>query len=94
MDRKAFIEKLVGRIRQWENEIDKLEAKAQEAEAELKVEYGRQIEELRSQKKAMEEKLEKLEQAGDAAWQELKGSLETALNNMDNALRSALEKFK
>lgn len=94
MDRKAFIDKLAAQLKQWDAEIEKLEAKAEKAQADAKADYHQQIEELRDKKQAAQDKLEEVKQAGEEAWEELKSGAEEAFDTMKNAFQTAMSKFK
>lgn len=94
MDRKAFVDKLVAQLKEWDAEIDKLEAKAQGAQAETKAKYNKQVQELRNKKKVAQDKLEQVKQASEGAWEDLKSGAEEAFGAMKNAFQSALSKFK
>jgi chromosome segregation ATPase len=94
MDRKAFIGKLTAQLKQWDGEIEKLEAKVEKAGSEAKAGYNRQIQELRSKKAAAQEKLEKIKRASEEAWERMKSGVEEAFDDVKNAFKSALSKFK
>ncbi|HEU18598.1 MAG TPA: DUF2254 domain-containing protein [Deltaproteobacteria bacterium] len=94
MNRKAFIDKLAAQLKQWDADIDKLEAKAEKAKAEAKADYQKQIEDLRDKKQTAKDKLDEVKQAGEEAWEELKSGAEEAFDTMKNAFQSAIAKFK
>ena len=94
MDRKAFIDKLTMKLKQWDDDIDKLEAKAQKAESDVKEEYNRHIQDLRDKKKAAQERLEEVKHAGEEAWEDLKSGAKEAYDSIKNAFQSAMSKFK
>lgn len=77
-DRKAYIDKLAAQLKQWDAEIEKLEAKAQQAKAEARAEFNQRIEELRRKKTSAQNKLE-IKQASEAAWEELKAGADQVL---------------
>ena len=49
-EKNQYIEKAKARIAQWDAEIDKMKAKADEAEADAKIEYQKQLSEMRTQR--------------------------------------------
>ena len=58
MDEKnVYRKKLEARLDQWRAEIDKLQSKAVEASADARLEYDKQIKELRSQQDEARQKL-------------------------------------
>jgi dsDNA-specific endonuclease/ATPase MutS2 len=94
MDRKALIDKLTAQLKQWDAEIEKFEAKAQQANAETRAWYNEQIQYLHGKKQAARDKLNELEQAAEEAWKELKSGTEKAFDELKNAFQNALSKFE
>jgi len=92
--RDAYVQKLKAKMDEWNAEIDKIEAKADQAEAESKIEYEKQLEDLRAKRKDVEDKMAELQQAGDGAWEDLKAGIESAWDSLGNALKSAASRFK
>lgn len=90
----AYEEKLHAQLDEWGAEIDKLQAKADNAKADAQLEYNKQIEELRSMQETAANKLTELRNAGDDAWEDLKAGLDNAWDSLGNALKSASSKFK
>jgi hypothetical protein len=94
MDRKVFIDKLNAQLKQWDDDIDKLEAKAQKAKADVRADYNEHIQDLRDRKKAAQRRLEEVKHAGEEAWEELKSGTEEAYDSIKNAFQLAMSKFK
>ena len=94
MDRKAFIDKLTAQLKKWDDDIDKLEAKAQKAKAGIRADYNKQIQDLRDKKKAAQGRLQEVKHAGEEAWEDLKSGAEEAYDSIKNAFQSAMSKFK
>jgi DNA repair ATPase RecN len=92
--KEAYLKKLQAQFDQWSLEIDKFKAKADQAEAGIKVKYHKNIEELRARQAKAKEKLAALKGAGDDAWEDLKSGIESAWEAMGKAIRSARAKFK
>jgi len=92
--KEAYREKLEAQMREWSAKIDLLKARADQVEAEAKIEYRNRIEDIRQRKEALQEKLKELQNASDAAWKEIKGGTEKAAADLRDALQSALAKFK
>ncbi|MDZ7700370.1 MAG: hypothetical protein U5R49_26725 [Deltaproteobacteria bacterium] len=92
--RDAYVQKLKAKMDEWNAEIDKLEAKADQADAESKIEYEKQLEDLRAKRKDVEDKMAELQQAGDGAWEDLKAGIESSWDSLGNALKSAASRFK
>jgi len=88
------VQKLKAKMDEWNAEIDKLAAKADQAEADAKIEYEKQLEDLRAKRKDVEDKMAELQQAGDGAWEDLKAGIENAWDSLGSALKSAASRFK
>lgn len=90
----AYEEKLQAQLDEWGAEIDKLKAKADNAEAEVQLEYYKQIEELRSMQETARDKLNELKDASDDAWEDLKAGIDSAWDTLGKTLKSAASNFK
>ncbi|MFO7727154.1 MAG: hypothetical protein R6X11_02390 [Desulfonatronovibrio sp.] len=92
--REALIQATKAKIDEWNAEIDRLQAKADQAEAKARIDYQEEIQTLERIRDDTRQKLERLEQAGEGAWEDLKAGFEIAFEAMDEALRSARQRFK
>jgi outer membrane murein-binding lipoprotein Lpp len=92
-DREAYIRKMKDQLRKLGARIDSLAAKAKAATADAKAEYERQLPALREKQRIAQQRLDELERAGGAAWEELKYGLESAFTDLSSALDRAALKF-
>ena len=93
-DRKAYIDKMAAKLKEWDLEVQKLEGKADMAKADVKAKYHQQIEELHQKKKAAQQKLNKIQEAGEGAWEDLKEGVEQSWKILGDAVKSARDKLK
>ena len=93
-NKEAYRKKLEAQMREWSAKIDLLKARADQAEAEAKIEYRNRIEDLRKKRAVLQEKLNELKKASDAAWKDIKVGTERAATDLRDALQSAFSKFK
>ena len=91
--KEAYEKKLEAQLREWKNDIDKMKAKADKADAEAKLEYYKQIEELRTKQEAAQKKLTELKSAGGDAWEDLKTGIDLAWKSLGEAVKSARSRF-
>jgi multidrug resistance efflux pump len=91
--REAYENKLESQLSEWKIEIDKLKAKADKAEADVKIKYYKQIESLQAKQEAAREKLAELKKAGEDAWEDLKSGVKSAWDSMEEAMNSARTKI-
>ncbi|MDD5411512.1 MAG: coiled coil domain-containing protein [Methylobacter sp.] len=92
--KEAYQDKIDAQLREWSAKIDELNAKANKATAEVKIEYYEQIEELRSKQANAQTKLQALRNSGEQAWEELKPGLEQAWDDLKTSVEKAISKFK
>ncbi len=94
VDKSEYIEKAKARLDQWNAEIEKLKAKADEAEADAKVGYQKQIEEIRAQRDEAEKKMKEMQAASGDAWHEMKAGLDKAWDDLGKAFQNAMARFR
>jgi uncharacterized coiled-coil DUF342 family protein len=92
--KEAYQEKVTAQLRELEANIARLQAKADQAHAEAKIESYEKIEELRAKRDLAQQKLEELREAGDEAWEELKAGIENAWDDLRTAMQNALARIK
>jgi chromosome segregation ATPase len=93
-DRDQYIEKMKARLDEWNAELAKLEARARSAEADMRMQYDRQIEELRNRRDEAEKRFRELRAAGEESWERLRKGMETAWDEMSRAFRDAADRFR
>ncbi len=93
-EKDEYVQKLKAKIDEWNADIDKLSAKASQLQLDSKEEYQKQIEDIKTKRKTLEEKLDNISAAGDDAWKDIKSGLDLAWQAMNDAVKSAAERFK
>ncbi len=91
--RDAYEKKLKGRLSEWRADIEKLKAKADQAEGDTQLAYYKEIEALRAQQDEARDKLDELRAAGDDAWEDLKLGIDKAWDDLSDATNKALSRF-
>ncbi|MFO8048848.1 MAG: coiled coil domain-containing protein [Desulfosudaceae bacterium] len=92
--KEAYEKKLKAQLEQWDAEIDKLQAKAKQADADAQLEYHKRIEELQALRDKANQKLTELKNASENAWEDLKVGAELARDSLASAIKSATSRFK
>jgi hypothetical protein len=92
--RKAYEEKFDAQLKEWSAEIALLNARADKAKAETKIEYYKMIETLQGKQDSARLKLQQLRTAGDDEWEDLKTGAENVWTEVKSAFQSAATKFK
>lgn len=92
--KEDYVRKMHSKLDQWNAEIDVLTAKADQVEAGARAEYHKQLDALRSKREEARGQLEKLQQSGEGAWEDLKAGVEMAWDAVGEALDSARSRFQ
>jgi multidrug resistance efflux pump len=92
-ERQHYIEKAEARLRQWNAEIDKAEAKLDEAETDGKFKYRRQLEEMRTRRDEATERIREIAEVGDGAWDDMKSGFDNAWDDISDAFDKAKSRF-
>ncbi|MBE0620590.1 MAG: hypothetical protein IH605_08370 [Burkholderiales bacterium] len=92
--RDEYVRKMHAKLDTWNAEIDRLAAKADQAGAEARAGYHKQLDALRLQRDDAKMKMERLQSAGESAWQDMKAGVESAWHAMGEAIDSAKSRFK
>lgn len=96
MDSKkdAYIQKLKAKIDEWNADLDKLAAKADQADGETKIKYQQQIEGLKSKREELQGKIADLKDASESAWEDLKDGVEKSWETWKESFSRAKTEFK
>lgn len=92
--RDEYVRKMQAKLEEWNADIDRLTAKADEVSAELRSEYAEQIAALQAKQAAAREKIEEMQKSGESAWQDLKAGADLAWTAIGEAIDSAKSRFK
>ena len=92
--RDAFVKKMKAKLDEWNAEIDKLEAQSRQKGAEVQAGYQKRIADVKDKRQKARQKLDKMQGAGESAWEDLKSGVELATDALGDALKSARARFK
>ena len=92
--KKAYIEKLEAKLKEWSSEFDKLKGKAESAEAKFKDEYHRIIDDLHPRIEEGKKTIQSLKESSGETWDELKYGTESVWHDIKGAIEKASSKFK
>ncbi|HKK84828.1 MAG TPA: hypothetical protein VJ942_04815 [Roseovarius sp.] len=92
-DKDTYEKKLKAQLDEWQANIDKMRAQAEQASADAQIKYQDQINELRSQRDEMEDKLKELQNSQAAAWNDVKAGADKAWDQMTKAMQDAWKRF-
>ncbi len=89
----AMLKKAEARLKQADAEIDRMTARAEEAEADSKIRLNRELAELKDQQRAFQNRASELESARDDALEDLREGFERAWSTLSNSLERAASHF-
>jgi hypothetical protein len=92
--RSEYVEKLKAQLDQWNAEVAKWEVKAKEAQAGARVEYEKQLPELRRRRDEALEQMRRVQAASGDAWLELVRGADDAWARMREAFEKARSHFQ
>lgn len=92
--KQAYEQKLEAKLNEWKAEIDKLKAKADGAEADSRLRYEKEIDDLKKRQAEARKKLEELRKASDDAWEDMKAGIDSAWSSLGDAIGKATSRFK
>lgn len=92
--RVEYVRKMHSKLDHWNAEIDKLATKASQSKTEMRAEYDKHVEELRTKRDEAKNNLERLQSAGEGAWEDMKAGVEMAWDAIGEAIDSAKSHFK
>ena len=92
--KEAYLSKREAELKEWDAEIMKLQAKAEQAKAQVQIVYYEQIEALRVQQTTVRDKLAEMRQATGEAWESVKVGFDSAWTELKSGLADAAAKFK
>jgi archaellum component FlaC len=92
--RDAYVQKMKAKIDEWNAEIDRLAAKADQSDAEAKIKYQEELEDLRAKREDFENRVASMQQAGEGAWEDLKQGLENSWEILKTSIAKAKSEFE
>ncbi|HUW75169.1 MAG TPA: hypothetical protein VMV70_00690 [Gallionella sp.] len=91
---KAYQQKLAAQLKEWDAQINLLEAKVESAGADIKVQRARQLGELRAKQNAASAKMQELGKASGAAWDQIKATADNIRDELKTGVEAARSTFK
>jgi len=92
--KEAYEKKIESQLQEWKSDIDKMKAKIDKVDAETQLEYYKQIEDLRTKQEYAQKKLAELKASSESAWEDLKVGIDLAWTSLEEAVKSASNRFR
>ncbi|MEA5556499.1 sll1863 family stress response protein [Nodularia spumigena] len=93
-DKKAYQDSMETKLSELGVKIDQLQVKAEKAGTDAKANFNQQIEDLKTKRHAMQQKLAEFKSSGDEAWASMQTGLKSAWDELSSAVEDAASKFK
>lgn len=90
----AYKKKAAAQLAEWDAQIKLLAAKTDNAAADVRVKYAKELDELRNKRRKASEKMKELEESSDEAWEKIKGTADQVWDDLKTGVTSAISKFK
>ena len=93
MNRDEYVQKLKAQIDNWNAEAARWEERARKAQAGMKAEYERQLDNFRNKRDEAMTELRRLQGASADAWVEMMRGMEASAKSMQDAFERARKSF-
>jgi hypothetical protein len=92
-NRDEYVAKMKSQLDEWNAEAGKWEAKAKIAQASMKTEYEKQLEQFHQRRDEALVRLREVQAASADAWSEMMRGADTAFKSMQESFERARSKF-
>ncbi len=94
MIRNAFLKRVQSALKELDDEIDELAARAEKVDRDARIRYDEEIAVLRMKRAAVDAKIQRLRDAGAASWGALKSGVQDATDDLRKAIGKAVERLR
>lgn len=91
--KQLYKKEIEGKLEALDAQMAEMQAKADRAGADLKVQYYEQLRTLSERRETVQLKLQELNQSSEAAWETMKGGVENAYGELKQAFDKAVSQF-
>jgi hypothetical protein len=91
---QAYKQKMAAQLKEWGAQIDLMEAKVENAGADMRIKRVEALNDLRAKQRAASAKMQELEKAGSGAWEQLKETADTMWEDLKRGVSDASSRFK
>jgi hypothetical protein len=93
-ERNAYEEKFAAQLKVWEAEVQKLQAQADKASADVKADYYRRIDELKTHLDEAQKRYQQMVEANTTAWEEFRAQSDAAWQDLADGINAAWNRFR
>lgn len=91
---EAYKQKMAAQLKEWNAQINLLEARVENAGADMVVKRAEALQELRAKQRTAAVKMLELEKATGDAWEQVKGTADKIWEDLKAGVADAHSKFK
>ena len=91
--KEIYQKEIEAKLESLDAQMVKLQAKAEQSNAELKAKYQEQLRLLTERRETARIKLDELKRSSEAAWETMKGGVESAFNELQKSFDQAVAQF-
>ena len=92
--RDLYLEKISSQIEQYNAKLAGMRGKVNEVNADMKLEYLKQVEKFESNVDDLKGKYEQLRKSSESSWEDMKEGTEKAWNKLEESIVKATKHFK
>jgi predicted nucleic acid-binding Zn-ribbon protein len=92
--REEYVQKMKAQLDQWNAEVAKWEEKSKSAQADMKVEYEKQLEAFRSRRDEAMYQMHQVQVASTEAWMDMMKGADAAWKSVGEAFMKARSHFE
>jgi TolA-binding protein len=93
MDRDAFVEQAKKQLDDWNAQIDKLQAQMERQGEDARRQQEQALREMEANRDKAEKRLAEMQEAGRAAWEDMRGAVERSMADLASAWETARKRF-
>jgi ElaB/YqjD/DUF883 family membrane-anchored ribosome-binding protein len=90
----AYKQKTRAQMKEMQAKMQVLEAGAEKAGADMRIKYQKYLDDWKSRFDDIEVKLDKLSNSSEDAWDNIRSGIDTAMNELGDAINKAKEQLK
>ena len=90
----AYKQKMAAQLKEWGAQINLIEARVENAGADMKLKHAEELDKLRARQRAASAKMRELEKAGGDAWEQIRETADKIWDDLKTGVADAHSRFK
>lgn len=93
-EKRAFIQRMKGRLDDVDARIDRIEKRVDETKDEVRKEYRARLAEMREQRQNIRKRMDEMADAGEKRWAQLRGHVEETWKALEHSFNYFKSHFR